>query len=319
MNSGPTGERPTTRRRDSVVVDVVIVAYNSRAQLRSTVEPLVDIPRVRVTVVDNASQDGGLDTLADLPLTAIPLGANGGFSVGCNVGWRAGNAPYVLLLNPDARLDARSLQVLVDLLDEDEGVGLVGPRIVDSSGALDYSQRRFPRLRSTYARALFLHRVMPGASWTDELVRDRPAYEAPRSCDWVSGACMLVRRDVLEALGGLDERFFLYCEDQDLCKRIWDAGYEVRFQPSALCVHDGGASAPRASLVPVAATSRLLYAEKHARRPTVLLERLGLVLNALTHTVVSSGGTAPRAGHVRSLAALVGPPEAHGRAKRRLA
>ena len=77
------------------------------------------------------------------------------------------------------------------------------------------------------------------------------AYERPGSPEWISGACMLVRRRALEELGGLDEGFFLYCEDTDLCKRLWDAGHGVRFEPARPRVHEGGASAPRPSLIPV--------------------------------------------------------------------
>jgi N-acetylglucosaminyl-diphospho-decaprenol L-rhamnosyltransferase len=309
MRAEANRARPAARRREAAGgVDAVIVAYNSRDRLRETVEPLTRIPDVRVIVVDNASNDAGLQTIDDLPLTSVELETNLGFSAGCNAGWRTGDAPYVLLLNPDASIDARSIHRLVDVLEEDERAGLVGPRIVDSSGALEYSQRRFMRLRSTYARALFLHRLLPHASWTDELVRDPAAYASPRSSEWLSGACLLVRRDLLERIGGLDERFFLYCEDQDLCRAVWETGYRVRYEPSACCVHEGGASAPRASLFAVDVGSRLLYARKHAAGPAVALQWLGLVTNALTHSVLSRGGLTQRKGHMRALFALFAHP-----------
>ena len=194
---------------------------------------------------------------------------------------------------------------LARLLKREERIGAVAPRILHDDGSLDFSQRRYPRLRSTYAQALFLHRLVPRATWTDEVVRDRELYARRGSPDWVSGAAVMVRRSVLEELGGFDEGFFMYCEDTDLCKRVWDLGREIRFEPEATVTHVGGGSAPRASLLPVLATSRILYARKHRGAIYALLERVGVALGALTHMVISQGGRASRAGHARSLKVAV--------------
>jgi len=288
-------------------VDVVVVSYNSQDRLRACVTPLTGNPGIHVIVVDNASSDGSLESLDGLPVTTVASEVNGGFAHGCNLGWRRGSAPFVLLLNPDATIDVPSVRRLVDVLRAAPRAGAVAPRIVHTDGSLDYSIRRFPRLRSTYARALFLHRMFPRASWTDEIVRDEDAYERAGVAEWVSGACILVRREALERISGLDEGFFLYCEDIDLCKRLWDAGYEVRFESEAMARHEGGASAPRSSLLPVLTASRVRYAQKHAKTRMVLLERLGLALGALTHVVVSRGGSGARFGHARSARVALGP------------
>jgi N-acetylglucosaminyl-diphospho-decaprenol L-rhamnosyltransferase len=288
------------------LVDVVVVSYNSRAHLRECVEPLAHAHDLRVIVADNASTDGGLETLGSVPVDALPLPRNGGFAYGCNAGWRAGSAPYVLFLNPDATMDAHSVRRLARALDEQGDVGIVGPMVVEGDGAVAPSQRRFPRLASTYAHALFLHRIFRGAEWSSELVTDDAAYARPGSPDWISGACMLVRRDLLERLDGLDEGFFMYCEDKDLCRRVRDLGYDVRYEPEASARHEGGASAPRASLLPVLAESRVRYARKHSGRLAAALERTGVGLTALTHMVVAKGGHAARAGHAASLLAVSG-------------
>jgi N-acetylglucosaminyl-diphospho-decaprenol L-rhamnosyltransferase len=282
-------------------VDVVVVSYNSRNQLRDCVEPLVGMEDVNVIVVDNASTDGSLAVIEDLPVEKVQLERNGGFAFGCNAGWRRGRAEYVLLLNPDARIDFESLGALAKELDADPTLALVAPRIVHADGSLDFSQRRFPRLRSTYAQALFLHRLFPRADWTDEVIREEAAYASPGSPDWVSGAAMLLRRSVLEELGGLDEGFFLYCEDIDLCCRIRRAGYGIAYVPSATVVHEGGASAPRPGLYPVLAASRIRYAKKNESVTVALVERVGIGLGALTHVVVSGGGAAARRGHLAAL------------------
>jgi GT2 family glycosyltransferase len=287
----------------SARVDIVIVSYNSRQELRGCVESVLAEGGARAIVVDNASSDGSLDSVGDLEVTALPLGTNTGFAHGCNAGWRAGEAPVVLFLNPDARVRPGALAALSRVLEDEPTVGAVAPRIVDGTGRLDFSQRRFPRLRSTYAQALFLHRVFPRAAWVDEVIRDEREYERPGSPDWVSGACIAVRRPLLETLGGLDDGFFMYCEDIDLCLRIRRAGFDLRYEPSAVIEHVGGASAPRPGLLPVLAASRIRFARKHRGRAGAFLERLGVAIGALTHIVVSRGGRDMRRGHARAFRA----------------
>jgi N-acetylglucosaminyl-diphospho-decaprenol L-rhamnosyltransferase len=297
--SGPS----ITARRPRELVDVVIVSYNSADCLARCVEPLAGVEWAHIVVVDNASTDASLDVLRDLPVRTIALGRNGGFAHGCNVGWRAGDAPYVLFVNPDARIDPASLEGLVQVLRAEPHVGVVAPRILEEDGSVAWSQRRFPRPGSTLAQALFLHRVLGKAGWTDELVRDPGVYERLGEPDWVSGACLAMRRADLELLGGFDERFFMYREDIDLCKRVRAAGFSVRFEPTAVVVHEGGASAPQSRQIPVLATSRLRYAEKHYGRGGALLERAAVALHALTHALAGRGGPSVRAGHARALAA----------------
>jgi GT2 family glycosyltransferase len=267
-------------------IDAVVVAYNSQATLRACVKPLVETDGVGVTVVDNASPDDSAAAIDDLMVRIVRAPRNGGFSYGCNLGASGGSAELVLLINPDARIDSASLGAMADALTSDRRVGAVGPRILDDTGALVWSQRRFPRLRSTFSRALFLHRLFPHAWWSDEVVRDAPAYGQAGSPDWVSGACILIRRSLLEELGGLDERFFLYCEDTDLCLRLRDAGFAVRYEPGATARHQGGASSEPHSTAWVEARSRVRYARKHHGAFVAMAEALGTALEALTHALV---------------------------------
>jgi GT2 family glycosyltransferase len=221
-----------------------------------------------------------------------------------------GAAPFVLFLNPDATIDERSLDRLVDVLEQDERAAVVAPRIEHPDGSLAQSLRRFPRLRSTYARALFLHRLFPRAAWSDETVWDPEEYQRRHCPEWVSGACMLVRRRALVEIGGWDDGFFLYGEDVDLCRRLRDAGWTIRFEPESVAVHVEGASAPAGGTLPLLAASRLRYARKHESRWHAALERAGVVLEALTHSVVSRR----RRGHVRALRVALSycPPDRTG-------
>ena len=286
--------------RVNVPVDVVVVSFNSAGTLAGCIDPLCGFDEINVIVVDNASTDASVEVASSLPVTVLALEENRGFAHGCNRGWRAGSAEFALFLNPDARIDHAAIHRLEDVAQETTA-GLVAPRISDADGALEFSIRRFPRLRSTYSRALFLHRVFPRATWSDEDVRDPAEYERPHVVDWVSGACLLVRRDALEQLNGWDETFFHYGEDIDLCRRLWSHGFEVRFEPTAQAVHIGGASAPRPRLRPLMVSNRVRYARKHRRRPTALLEQGGAALEELTRAALTRKGSAARAGHLGAL------------------
>jgi GT2 family glycosyltransferase len=287
-------------------IDVVVVSYNSRDTLRACVEPLAALDGVGVTVVDNRSSDGSLDSIAGLPVNAIDSGRNGGFGFGCNVGLAAGSAPLVLFVNPDARLSGPDLERMAAVLDAEPDVAVVGPRLLDEDGRLMPSQRRYQRVGSTWATALFLHRIVRRARWANEIIHAPEAYAAPVDAEWLSGACLLVRRSVLEALGGFDEGFFLYCEDMDLCARVRAAGHRVRYEPAATARHAGGASAPRTSLYAVLVRSRMRFARKHYGRLGALAQHAGLLVGALTHIAAAVGRPASARGHAAALRAALG-------------
>jgi GT2 family glycosyltransferase len=282
-------------------VDAVVVSYNSRHTLRAAVAPLAALDGVAVTVVDNASPDRSLEAIADLDVRAIESGRNAGFGFGCNLGAAAGEAPHLLFINPDARIEGADLQRLVAVLEAEPGVGIVGPQLREEDGALIPSMRRSQRPASVWATALFLHRVLRRARWANEIVQDSAAYERPASPEWLSGACLLVRRSAFAQVGGFDEGFFLYCEDMDLCARVRAAGHAVRYEPGAVARHEGGHSAPRATLFAVLATSRRRFARKHGGRAASALTRLGLTVHALTHLLVAVGRPAHTRGNAAAL------------------
>jgi N-acetylglucosaminyl-diphospho-decaprenol L-rhamnosyltransferase len=304
------------RRRVSVA-DVVVVSYNSESTLRPCVEGLAAAPDLNVIVVDNASRDRSVESVRGLRLTMLALDDNRGFAYGCNRGWQSGSAPAVLFLNPDARIGPDAVRALATSLERRPEVGLLAPRIRNDAGELDYSLRRFPRARSTYAQALFLHRLFPKAAWSDEVVRSPEAYTSAHPAEWVSGACVLARREALEQVGGWDEGYFLYGEDVDLCRRLQLTGWVVRYEPSVEAVHAGGASAPRAQLLSTLTASRIRYARAHRGALLGSIDRVGIALGELTHALLSTKGADTRAGHWQALRiSLSGDAEAASRSAR---
>jgi N-acetylglucosaminyl-diphospho-decaprenol L-rhamnosyltransferase len=287
-------------------VDVVVVAYNSRDRLRSCIEPFVGVTGITPIVVDNACPERSYEVVEGLPgVQVVHMPMNGGFAYGCNGGWRAGRSEYVLFLNPDAVVLPGDLARLAAELD-DPAVGVVGPKTLDEDGHIDWTIRRFPSLVSTYAQAVFLHRLAPRAHWVDEVVREAEAYERHAEVDWLSGSCLLVRRTTLETVHGLDEEFFFYSEDIDLCRRVQKvAGLAVRFCPDAVCVHAGGVSRPRAQLLPMLASSRLRYARRHRGRLAAALERIGIGVGEALRSVVGRGDRTYRRGHRKALVVVL--------------
>jgi N-acetylglucosaminyl-diphospho-decaprenol L-rhamnosyltransferase len=283
------------------MVDVVVVSYNSERELDRCLRPLTGAGDITVTVVDNASADGSVMVAQAAGAATVACTVNRGFAAGCNRGASAGDAPVVLFLNPDAQVTAAGVRRLAAVLAGDPRIGAVGPRIVDEEGRLCLSQRRFPRLRATFAQALFVHRLVPRARWVQETVTDESDYDAPQEPDWLSGACLAVRRSDLDHLGGWDEGFFLFREDVDICRRLRDAGLVVRYEPAVTAVHQGGASAAAKTVLPVLADSRVRYARKHHGHAVARLERLGVALHALTHAVAGHDDGGARAGYARVL------------------
>jgi len=157
----------------------------------------------------------------------------------------------------------------------------------------------------SWDKAFGLVKINPLAAWTDEVVRDRDLYSKAGSPEWLSGACMLVRRTALDAVGGLDEGYFLYCEDMDLCLRLRAAGYDIRYEPAATAHHVGGASSVPGQTLAIYARSRVRYARRHYRRSVVPLEAAGVALGALSHIVAAARRPALRRGHTAALRAVL--------------
>ena len=267
-------------------VDVVTVAYRSAEHLRACVEPLCGRYGIRVVVVDNDCPERSPDLVADLPLELVRMGRNAGFGAACNAGAAMGDAPSILFLNPDARIEPDDVRELAATL-AGPGVGACGPRILDARGGPVLSVRREPRLRSAFAEALFLHHLLPDAAWASEIVRD--GYDERHEAEWLSGAALCVRRDAFERVGGFDERFFLYSEDADLCRRLRDAGLAVVYEPRAVARHSGGASAPASRQLAAKAAARLVYARAHMSRPRYLAFRAAVVLHELLRLPLAGG------------------------------
>jgi len=271
----------------------VLVNYNAGAELERAIRSISDELAGHAwegVVVDNASIDGStaaVETFA-AHVRLINNSTNAGFARGVNQGVAATSAPYVLIMNPDCRLMAGAIGALRAVLDAHPQCAIVGPRILNPDGSVQGSARGDPdMLTGLFGRTGILRRVVPFMSIAR---RNVVVDEAIRSgqdsvvVDWLSGACMLARRDALAAVSGFDERFFLYWEDADLCRRLRARGYHVRYAPGATAIHRVGQSSrtARASAIRAFHESAYLYYATHVAPAPLSPKRA--VARAILHT-----------------------------------
>jgi N-acetylglucosaminyl-diphospho-decaprenol L-rhamnosyltransferase len=217
-----------------------------------------------VIVVDNASTDGSAELVErEFPGARVVRNENRGFAHANNRGLEVADAPYTLFLNPDAEIRTGTFSDLLDMLRARPSVGLVGCRQLTDDGTLYPTIRRFPTPLRQLSEALGSERLPFRASWTGQRERDPSAYERETPCDWVSGSFMLARREAVDQAGLMDERYFLYCEETDLCAEIAAAGWEVRYVPDMTILHYWGKNGHNARLVAQEAYSYRQYFYKH--------------------------------------------------------
>ncbi|MFN3648434.1 MAG: glycosyltransferase family 2 protein [Armatimonadota bacterium] len=213
--------------------------------------PVIDFPPERVSheviVVDQESVDGsaGLVEREFPEAVLVRQKPNLGFAGGNNVGFRHARGRYVVLLNSDTAVRPGWLTALVEYADAHPEAGLIGPKLLNPDGTLQYSCRRFPTLGAGMFRHTPLEWLSPRNRYTaDYLMRDWDHNE-PRDVDWLSGACLMARRELIDRIGGLDEGYFMYFEDVDWSMRARQAGWSVRYVPEPVVIHEVGRSSDR--------------------------------------------------------------------------
>jgi len=231
---------------------VVVVNYRTAALTANAVRSaLAEIDRTqdRIVIVDNSSGDGSLETLRGCAddeewgsvVEWVESPVNGGFSAGSNRGIESVGAAFYLLLNSDALLSRGALAELLAAIENHPEAGIVGPRIRNSEGRDQVSAFRYRTPLGEALESIDLGVLRRVFSSHDPLMTLDP--EGPhRNVEWLSFACVLVRREVFERVGSLDEGFFLYFEDLDFCRRSREAGFEILYWPSAVAIHDEGSS-----------------------------------------------------------------------------
>lgn len=255
---------------------VLIVSFNTKDILRECLEAVEresDGLRIETLVVDNHSSDGSPEMVEnEFPwVRVLRSTVNLGFGAANNLAIQAAGGRYVILLNTDAFLCPGSLRAAVDKMNLHPKVALGGARLVGRDSSWQPSARMFPSVFSDALVLTGLAAKFPKSRFFGHFDRTWADPLEPAQVDWVPGAFSIVRTKVLEKVGLFDPRFFLYCEEVDLCRRIKRAGYEIWYWPDILVVHIGGESSRQIGDVDVSGSqivrwrmrSTLLYYRKH--------------------------------------------------------
>jgi GT2 family glycosyltransferase len=251
------------------MASIVIVNWNSGRRLENCVRSLLNhAAGCPIIVVDNASTDGSMDfDVQSETASIIRNNRNIGFAAACNAGWKAGTDEKVLFLNPDIEAFPNSIQALQEAFATDESVWAVGGRLINSSGDSDDYLRPFPSLWTVASDMLFID------EFTGTKRRRASSFNnssTPLKIDQPAAACLMVSREALEKTGGFDESFYpAWFEDVDLCRRIWNSGGQILYQPAARFLHQGGYSARRLShqaFLEYFYGNQILYFYKHHGR-----------------------------------------------------
>ena len=260
-------------------IDVVIVNWNAGALLRTCVAALAGssiVDKLNIIIVDNASTDNSTHAIegSKLRLNVVHNAINRGFAAGCNQGAAIGSAPHILFLNPDVRVERKTLETALDYIDArgHDQIGVVGTRLLDRTGRTARTCARRPTKAALLAQALFLDRILP-RTFPPHFIVDWDHLDT-QAVDQVMGAFLMIRRNLFLAERGFDERFFVYYEDLDLCMRVADHGYSVMHLAEAAAVHDGGGttSAIKDRRLCYGATSRVSFMHKwYGLMPALLL------------------------------------------------
>ncbi len=246
---------------------VIIVSFNSARWLvpcLSSVHAHAGNADLEVVVVDNASTDGSAELVErEFPPARVLRIENRGFAYANNRGFEVVQAPFVLFLNPDAEIRAGDFGDLLDIMRSRPTVGLIGCRQVIPDGTLYPTIRRFSTPLRNLLESCGSERFPIRTAWMGERELDSAAYDRETACDWVSGSFMLARREAVREAGLMDERYFLYCEEPDLCKGLKAAGWEVRYVPNMTILHYWGKEGYNERLAAQEAYARRQYLFKH--------------------------------------------------------
>ncbi len=291
---------------------VIVVSTNEGRWLRACLGSVLSHRgecQLDLVVVDNDSTDDTRSVVAEFPEARIVSSTNRGFAHANNRGLMTTDARYALFLNPDTEVRVGTFADLVRALDERPEIGLVGVVQLDSDGQVYPTIRRFPNALRALGAALGGERFPIRPKWLLERELDRRLYARETDCDWTSGSFMFARREALESAGFMDERFFIYSEEPDLCLRLKGAGWKIRHLPQMTIVHHAGKAGIRPRMA-----AQDAYTRKTARPKALLAGSSGELRD---HARFGLSGTSTCPGRAPGLCRAAGrSPRSPSRAPR---
>lgn len=271
---------------EQLSLSIIIVSWNAKALLADCLKSIQAQPppgRYEVIVVDNRSSDGSAEMVAtEFPdVVLVRNEDNFGFAKANNIGIRQSRGKYLALVNSDVEVLSGCFDAVCDFMDQNPRIGILGPCILNSDGSVQASCRKFPSLWRSFCEATWLNQIFKrsGLFSAERMLFFK--HDSIRRVDVLSGCFWVVRSDALDEVGLLDERFFIYAEDMDWCRRFREYGWGVVFYPGAAAIHHSGGSSNNAPLrfSQEQLKARLQYWKKYHGRAIVLAFSLILLLH----------------------------------------
>lgn len=242
-------------------ISIILLNYKQKGLVKQCIKGIMSAqPQLNyeIIVVDNNSGDGVLDMVKimfdepdelnqpklpikkDLkipPIKTIQSDTNGGFAMGSNLGINQAKGKYIMILNPDIAIVPNALEKMFGYMESNLAVGMIGPKLINPDGSIQYSCRRFPSFLTPFYRRTFFGKLPSAKRPIDHYLMKDFDHNSNKEVDWLFGACLLVRKSMLDKVGFFDVRFFLYFEDLDLCRRFWQEGYKIVYYAGVEMVH----------------------------------------------------------------------------------
>lgn len=277
-------------RPADVDLSIIIVNWNTCRELRLCLTSLAKTDTIskEVIVVDNASSDDSVAMVrSEFPwVKCIAHNANSGFAKGCNLGIAESHGRYVLLLNPDCEAQPGAMEALVRFGDANKEAGIFGLKVLNSDGTIQHSCRHAPTFGAVLFRNAALNKLFPNNPYTREYLLTSWNHDSVIEIDWVSGAALVMRRELIDDIGVLDERFYMYCEDMDLGYRAKQHGWKVMYFPDAIVTHAKGRSSdkdPNRMIIEHHKSMYRYFMKHHADNSSIFMRAIvpaGLMLRA---------------------------------------
>ena len=252
-------------------LSIIIVNYHQSSLLRDSIESIhLTVKKIQfeVIVVDNSSKDKGLKSVIDqFPKTLlIKNTTNSGFACANNQGARIAKGDFLLFINPDTIMKKGAIEAMLEYIRSDASIGIVGPKVLNPDGTIQYSCRKFPTIWSgLFNRYSLMTRLFPNNRYSTDYLMSNYDHNSTRTVDWVSGCCILVPSSIFKNTNGFDENYFLFIEDVDLCQTMKKKNYRVDYLPNVQIFHK--ISSSNARLAPQTIIKRhkgmIYYYKKH--------------------------------------------------------
>lgn len=227
---------------DNFDLSIIILNYKNQNLVKYCIWGIkkLNLPlKYEIIVVDNNSHDGCAEMIKKnfLDVKFIQAEKNRGYAAGNNLGIKKAQGKYLLIINPDIAILDKAIEKMFNFLDNNPTVGIIGPKLLNAEKNLLYSCGNFPDWHLPFYRRTFLGETRAGQVWLKEYLMMGWDHQETKTVDWLFGACIMVRKEALTKVGLLDERFFLYLEDTDWCRRFWENNYQVVYLADAHIIH----------------------------------------------------------------------------------